>query len=1333
MAYNSKLQGLMTIQLKKVWPLVKSGTAAHFYLALTPSPVFMLFKTGAEAERAKVTPALQKADATFRPTAVAVGTIEMVDHGLVLSAIAAKSAQAPVNAVTKSLVILAKELIAAGMTDLAAATKGALYQIGPAKDGGGGDEGDDEDEGATQLTLNYDDWKKKSSRMFSRRSAALKAIDRAFGAYDPKADEEERITALTVLSRAIQDWLDSKEGSSSRMSEVQELAIQVARERDRLVRALDDAPVVVQGTPGFSEALVRQLAQTVPSLHTADHWFAIAPSRGKPVLWLQRAELDGGKAREQLKNADVTFDPSLLYVGKVRKGGAGLIFEIHPDSSVGQPNISDARTQLLRIAGNRALNRAVSMSVLTKVEVTIEGMNTGSVIQTAPSETLAAHNSTFTKLSRAAGLLKGQVSGPDRDRTAEVIRTAAGDWLDKNAKREHPADADKRKEAWLSLKLSQDGVGATSRKELRVAGREFARELAEIQKIPNDPVDKPLQALLQLRAELEQWLKMARTQTDRAAVLELTALHEQTQRAIDALPDEVPDEVADPTLLDAALDELDKTLDLYVAEADLAEREKIKGVSTFLAECKRLADMALRHGLRPQAARADLLAKMFKCPASREKGLEWKPVLRVEFKGAVARVGLTVPPNKTAEGLEDELFKAAKQAINKGDRLRADDARQLLDVGYTLQQLREANFTVFRLLCRLAPGVSNQSPPRTATPEYSDYEKIEDAFGEPVAREQVVLRRQRRADAGHKLVQRPNFRGYDTLFTPTKVNTLKGHIQNKSPGDAVKSMLEDNDFPGVTIGEVHNSPDSKKFIVDNLESFKDAGVDTLYIEQFRVDEHQDDLDAYFKTGKMPEALAQYLKFQEDKHGVPFPDDLRGLLEKAQELGLRVRGIDSMDAKADPEVRDTVDKTTWTEQRVARMNALADDVITNDQGRKGKYIVLAGQAHNNTHRGGSEGIPGLSQLQKIPAVNVKDGALSLATEEPDARSHRPRKADAAVLLSTTLGTAKRTAIGHEMLFQINIENADQPEGEDYAPGEAHWDFYQTVNGIRLEWWERIVVHWDFDATNLDAQGIQDSQRQGVGGSKKAWADLLPNFPSSQTYDGWTEAVDLARKGTLPKKATITIKDKPGILIRAKRYSKRTLEFRHVVKDAHGKKIEALARQILVVEDGKIVYSLYVDSAGHNEELRDGAYTTPLGNGEATPTFDVDDDLPNLARTGAAAFVASARAGEAEAFEDKELDAFDAVFIDDPVSRNGSYQKMVKNQSCAMPLARQGYSYVQGAAPGGLYVALLNPRSDVERLYFTTDVTWKDVKTCGGCQQDSTIPCRQFIELPIEDYA
>ena len=51
----------------------------------------------------------------------------------------------------------------------------------------------------------------------------------------------------------------------------------------------------------------------------------------------------------------------------------------------------------------------------------------------------------------------------------------------------------------------------------------------------------------------------------------------------------------------------------------------------------------------------------------------------------------------------------------------------------------------------------------------------------------------------------------------------------------------------------------------------------------------------------------------------------------------------------------------------------------------------------------------------------------------------------------------------------------------------------------------------------------------------------------------------------------------------------------------------------------------------------------------------------------------------------------------------------------------------------YVALLNPRSDVERLYFTTDATWKDVKTCGGCEPDSTIPCRQFVELPIEDYA
>lgn len=106
-----------------------------------------------------------------------------------------------------------------------------------------------------------------------------------------------------------------------------------------------------------------------------------------------------------------------------------------------------------------------------------------------------------------------------------------------------------------------------------------------------------------------------------------------------------------------------------------------------------------------------------------------------------------------------------------------------------------------------------------------------------------------------------------------------------------------------------------------------------------------------------------------------------------------------------------------------------------------------------------------------------------------------------------------------------------------------------------------------------------------------------------------------------------------------------------------------------------------------------------------------DRREVERSGSqhGAFASDARAGNAAPYEDRELDAFDEVYTDTPTVHNYYYQKLVKNQSCTMPLARAGYSYVQGVAPGGLYVALLNPRSDIERVYFTTNVVWKDPDT------------------------
>lgn len=232
-----------------------------------------------------------------------------------------------------------------------------------------------------------------------------------------------------------------------------------------------------------------------------------------------------------------------------------------------------------------------------------------------------------------------------------------------------------------------------------------------------------------------------------------------------------------------------------------------------------------------------------------------------------------------------------------------------------------------------------------------------------LASPQWAAAQQAQHDRAQQQSQAFNYGNYDATFTDAALGALQSTIAGKTAAEAMAGVLANH--AGFALGESHESPVSKQVLIDNMPALKAAGVDTLYIEHFRFDEHQPMLDTYLSSagdGTMPVALAAYVdRFDREKNlrGKP---NLRGVLEAARKNGMRVVAAD--DAIAKPTIAKT--EAGWPQERAARMNFVTADVVARDAARQGKFVLLLGAKHNNTHEGG---MPGVAQLLQVPAMDL----------------------------------------------------------------------------------------------------------------------------------------------------------------------------------------------------------------------------------------------------------------------------------------------------------------------------------------------------------------------------
>ncbi|MFZ6773121.1 membrane-targeted effector domain-containing toxin [Undibacterium sp. SXout7W] len=183
----------------------------------------------------------------------------------------------------------------------------------------------------------------------------------------------------------------------------------------------------------------------------------------------------------------------------------------------------------------------------------------------------------------------------------------------------------------------------------------------------------------------------------------------------------------------------------------------------------------------------------------------------------------------------------------------------------------------------------------------------------------------------------------------------------------IKTVLEK--YEGIVIGEGHQHATSKQFVIDNLQTLKDRGVQTLFLEHLLSDMHRDALEQYlgFESGSaMPDKLRHYLEDQNRGHlcnGEQY--NFFTLVEAAKEAGLKIVPIDCYASYFAYESGAYV-VTEDTRSRIEVMNYLAVEKIKNRE-NDGKWIAFVGSAHANTHMD----VPGVAELTDTLSVVVSD--------------------------------------------------------------------------------------------------------------------------------------------------------------------------------------------------------------------------------------------------------------------------------------------------------------------------------------------------------------------------
>ncbi|MBV0913419.1 TraB/GumN family protein [Anianabacter salinae] len=232
---------------------------------------------------------------------------------------------------------------------------------------------------------------------------------------------------------------------------------------------------------------------------------------------------------------------------------------------------------------------------------------------------------------------------------------------------------------------------------------------------------------------------------------------------------------------------------------------------------------------------------------------------------------------------------------------------------------------------------------------------------------------------------------FDTDFAAGNLDALDNTL-NLAPSDSdrIDALFGfEGGRDGFAISEAHSDTASKQFLHANLENLHHAGVRVLVIEHLKESVTGDLIRDYMATDigtPMSQDLAVILKSIDRGH--VGAESFTGLLTKMHDTpqlrDMRIVGGDDVNLNA------SQDPVHSMEVRMGNMNMFAQHNLENNLQGGEKFVILAGAAHNNTHVGLDNGMPGFSQALEIPAISITGdvGNFTVVTDRENTAARRP---------------------------------------------------------------------------------------------------------------------------------------------------------------------------------------------------------------------------------------------------------------------------------------------------------------------------------------------------------
>ena len=191
----------------------------------------------------------------------------------------------------------------------------------------------------------------------------------------------------------------------------------------------------------------------------------------------------------------------------------------------------------------------------------------------------------------------------------------------------------------------------------------------------------------------------------------------------------------------------------------------------------------------------------------------------------------------------------------------------------------------------------------------------------------------------------------------------------------LRTLLADS--RGLVVAEANGGRAGKDLLIYNMAVLRELGVDTLYLDQFQHEPHQQDLNALHRTGRQTPQLRRFIERIDSGHMT----DVRGghsyaaVLETASRAGLRMVALDLMASyhlkgagDAEAVCRDNeAELRTRVFSHVAAQRICHDQQLREDRPGPRRWVALL----SNAYAGSFNGIAGVAPRLGVPSLRVED--------------------------------------------------------------------------------------------------------------------------------------------------------------------------------------------------------------------------------------------------------------------------------------------------------------------------------------------------------------------------